>query len=506
LRNAAIDSSFCIVDFEQMDQHLGSVLRHAKMFNDSLHARTMQIYALGSRGRHAEAYQQAVDALEFLGLRIPTSQCFIQMDYLRNWHALQRTKDRTLLNLPLMKDANSLAAMSILFVFTTICTSYRPQLLRWVATRSVRLTLKYGLCPASSQAFLSYGMSRLVFGKRKEAFRVGQLALNIIQTLNANEFLPRSYLIMYAYIYPWNRPLRDSLGPLEFAFRAGLETGDVDTAARCRFQACKILLTLGRSLSEVQAATRKSHDFVKLHKQQSSLQLHKLWLQFVDNLSVRTNDPLILSGAVIVNQDRAYQVARESNNQYMLSDLPILRLLLAVYFNHYDLALEMAAESRIAIQRSNIASFAICLHRFYEGVAAMAAFHGSTNQTKLIAVARRNLKELQQFEQDAPENCRNKVLLLEAELLAAQKGIHMDVAMAKFDRSIAVASAEGFVHEQALACERAGMALRRCHDFTKARHYLLKASELYMQWGADAKVRQMTEQYRLEESSRPPLE
>jgi hypothetical protein len=103
---------------------------------------------------------------------------------------------------------------------------------------------------------------------------------------------------------------------------------------------CKLVLWSGRPLLEVQGATRKPHDFVKLHKQQNSLQLHKLLLQFVNNRTVRTSDPLILSGAAVASQDEAYQVARESNNQYMLIDIPMLRLWLAVYFNHYDLAWE----------------------------------------------------------------------------------------------------------------------------------------------------------------------
>jgi hypothetical protein len=39
-----------------------------------------------------------------------------------------------LLSLPLMKDTNKLVAMSILFVFTAICTSLLPLLPPWVTT------------------------------------------------------------------------------------------------------------------------------------------------------------------------------------------------------------------------------------------------------------------------------------------------------------------------------------------------------------------------------------
>ncbi len=59
-----------------------------------------------------------------------------------------------------------------------------------------------------------------------------------------------------------------------------------------------------------------------------------------------------------------------------------------------------------------------------------------------LRVPARNLNELQQFEQDAPENCRNKVLLLEAKVADAQEGIHIDIAIKEFEQSIESAGAE----------------------------------------------------------------
>jgi hypothetical protein len=127
-------------------------------------------------------------------------------------------------------------------------------------------------------------------------------------------------------------------------------------------------------------------------------------------------------------------------------------------------------------------------------MAAVALSHHS-NMRQYMQVAKRNLKELKEYAQDAPSNCQNKVLLLEAEM-AANEG-NMDMALAKFVRSADLAGSEGLVHEQALACERAGMALRRCSDFPGAVQHLVRARDLYQKWGANVKVSQMTQMYSL---------
>ncbi len=495
LHNAAAEASFCIADIASANRHFDSVLQYSISYKDSLRARTMQIYSLGTQGRYEEAYHKGIEALGQLGVRFPSrnTRLYTLMDFWWTQRMLQGKKDRTLLSLPTMKDENMLAAMSILFVFIITCSNYRPRLLPFITTCTVRMTLKHGLCPASAQAFLSFGVYQLHLGNRSEAFRFGQLALSVVETLNANEFLPRIVAGVYNYTHPFSRPLRESFEPLEYAHRVGLETGDIDMAGKGLFTACRLMLWAGKSLPEVQTATRRSLNFIKVHKIDSMTNVHTLLLQLLDNLMVTTHDPLVLTGAH-TNQEGAYEVARQGKHHYMLIYLPMSRLWLALYLNDYELAWEVAAECRNAIYESRIIYFVVCVHRFLEGMAAVALSHHS-NMRQYMQVAKRNLKELKEYAQDAPSNCQNKVLLLEAEM-AANEG-NMDMALAKFVRSADLAGSEGLVHEQALACERAGMALRRCSDFPGAVQHLVRARDLYQKWGANVKVSQMTQMYSL---------
>ena len=67
----------------------------------------------------------------------------------------------------------------------------------------------------------------------------------------------------------------------------------------------------------------------------------------------------------------------------------------------------------------------------------------------------------------------------------------VDTALSKYRQSIEAAKKEAFLHEQALACERAGLALRKIGRENEALKFLVDAQSLYKSWGAKIKVEQM---------------
>lgn len=83
-------------------------------------------------------------------------------------------------------------------------------------------------------------------------------------------------------------------------------------------------------------------------------------------------------------------------------------------------------------------------------------------------------------------NFTNKLCLLKAEqktLSSLYRG-----AIALYDASIASAKKSGFIHEQGLACEKAGLYLKRNGSLRKAMGYFEQARECYEQWGSSMKV------------------
>ena len=84
-------------------------------------------------------------------------------------------------------------------------------------------------------------------------------------------------------------------------------------------------------------------------------------------------------------------------------------------------------------------------------------------------------------------NFMNKLRLLEAE----QQSITQNhwLAIDLYDASIQSAKKSGFIHEQGLACEKAGLYFKnKGSNNEKALEYFKQAVECYEEWGSKMKV------------------
>ena len=96
-------------------------------------------------------------------------------------------------------------------------------------------------------------------------------------------------------------------------------------------------------------------------------------------------------------------------------------------------------------------------------------------------------------------NFAGKYHLLEAEVLAVEmKHCHGNFTasqfashhsiMALYDSSIAHAKQSRFIHEEGLACEKAGLYCKKVQNYVGARNYFNRAHMCYLEWGSSVKV------------------
>ena len=83
-------------------------------------------------------------------------------------------------------------------------------------------------------------------------------------------------------------------------------------------------------------------------------------------------------------------------------------------------------------------------------------------------------------------NFTNKLRLVEAEFYALEN--EESQAIAAYDASIASARKSKFIHEEGLACEKAGFYHKRMNDHQSAVKYFNQARVCYSEWGSDMKV------------------
>jgi hypothetical protein len=96
------------------------------------------------------------------------------------------------------------------------------------------------------------------------------------------------------------------------------------------------------------------------------------------------------------------------------------------------------------------------------------------------------------------------LLLLQAETLSASS-VESEIVRKSFDDAITMAGKLGFLHNQALGNERAGVYFLEQGDNAWASTYLSRARHLFREWGAMGKVNQMDLKYRdlFEKDSEP---
>jgi predicted ATPase len=233
LYNASAEVFHCIGDYESTDALINVVLENARYYRDTLQIRTTRVLSLSSQYRMSEALEEALDVLEHLGERFPTKpQTYhILIALLRTRRLIRDKTNEAIMRMPLVEDADKVAALQILNLAFPIAYRTNPMLNGLFASRMVQLTMKYGLSAISSVGFASFSSMLSTFFKNKEdAYRCGQLALDLLNRFDAYSYIPRVYYFVYGKVFTNKLRLRELCPFLLEAYHKGLETGDIQVS------------------------------------------------------------------------------------------------------------------------------------------------------------------------------------------------------------------------------------------------------------------------------------
>jgi GAF domain-containing protein len=149
--------------------------------------------------------------------------------------------------------------------------------------------------------------------------------------------------------------------------------------------------------------------------------------------------------------------------------------------------------------------FEVAEYHFYAALTRAALYDPAPAEERaqhLDALAAHH-RQLREWSTACPENFSNRTALVAAEIARLE---HREFdATQLYEQAICSARANGFVHNEALANEIAAR-FYAAHGFEKiARIYLQDAHHGYFRWGANAKVRQIEQQFpRLKDELRAP--
>lgn len=247
--------------------------------------------------------------------------------------------------------------------------------------------------------------------------------------------------------------------------------------------ACYNMFYAGRPLSQVCAEMDDIYQQLLLYKQDVVAMYFVPRYQQVLNL--RAYPP-------VVDKDKMCQKHKKNNDMdvYSLLFFEQARGETAYVMREYHLA-KNAFKKAKGYLKNCMSGYGPNLTYFYEALVLLALGQEYPDKKrKMKREARQNYKHLQKFRSHSPENWANKFLLMDAEFLVLDGAIERSSSI--FENSIRTAAKEGFIQEEALACERYSLALfRQGFNMSSARFYMDRAMELYRRWGASIKVVQL---------------
>jgi len=441
----------------------------------------------------SRAIAAGLDYLRHLGIDWsphPTEE-EARSEYELIWSQLGSRTIEALIELPLMSDPASLATLDVLTKIGPPAFYTDANLLALVTCRAVNLSLERGNCDASCAAYTYLGMiAGPRFGDYQAAYRFGQLGYDLVEGRGLTRFQARTYMDFGNVVLPWTRHVRAGRDLVRRAFEAANEIGDLTYAAYCGNELNTNLLAAGDPLAEVEREAENGLAFAQ-----------KARFGFViDTIATQLGLIRTLRGLTPTFGTFDDEQFDESRIERRFSENPDLAFVECWYWIRKLQARFFAGNYASAIEASSRAErllwtspsyFEKAEYQFYSALSHAASCDAASakqRQQHVDALAAHH-RELDLWAANCPDNFENRAALIGAEIARIDG---RDVAaMRLYEQAIRSASANGFVHNEALANELASR-FYAARGFEKiARVYLQDARYGYLRWGADGKVRQL---------------
>ncbi len=490
------EAAYLSGDFDQMEKLVEVVLERAKTVLDKVKVYEVKIQADMAQSKLQEAIQTALPVLKSLGVKLPhkPNNLHILLALLRTKLSLVGKQIEDLIDLPEMTDPYNLAIMRILSTVSYAAYLTLPDLLPLITFKQVNLSVKHGNASESTYAYATYGMILSSFlGEIDSGYRFGELALRLLEKLDAKEFKTRTSVVVYALIRPWKEHVEKTIKPLQEVYQSGLETGDSEFIAMAAYVHTYHAYFTGRELRSLEQEMAKYSEAIKQLKQETALHYNDLARQTTLNLLGQAEDQLFLRGQSY-DEDKMLPLHVEANDRTAIFDLYFHKLMLCYLFHAYPKAVENGAMAEKYLD-AVMGFIDVPLFHFYDSLAQLALFSSvpKAKPKRFLKKVAANQKKMKKWAKHAPMNYLHKFYLVEAE--RARVLGNEAAAREYYDQAIDLARQNEYLNEEALANEVAARFYLSRGQAHLAAHYLREAHYAYQRWGATAKVQDLEIRY-----------
>ena len=446
--------------------------------------------------RSDEAVAVGLRALQHLHVEIPMRPTEIdaRRAYDDVWARLGDRVIEDLIDLPLMSDPDSLAAVDLL-IRVAIPGHYFDSwhLFAVAVCTAVSLGLERGHSDSSCIAYAQLGMLATHLGRFDAGYRFGRLGCELVERPGLQRFQARTFET-FGFGVPWTQHVRKGREFLIRGFDLANRIGEISYAGYACGQLTTNYLLAGDPLIEAQEQAEHG-------------------LAFVRRVGFGTIEGWILGQLGLIRSLRGLTtrlgsfdnaVFNEDDLERELVGKPALALPECWYFIRKLQARFLAGEYADALQAASRAQpmvggtlslLEVVEYHFYDALCHAAIWETASVEDRKYHRARltEHLEKLDTWALHCPENFANRAALLGAEV-AAIDGRDVD-AIRLYEQAIRSARDHGFVQNEALASELAARFYHARGSETSANAHLHNARHCYARWGADGKVRQLDRLY-----------
>ncbi|AFZ06423.1 multi-sensor signal transduction multi-kinase [Oscillatoria nigro-viridis PCC 7112] len=493
---AATEAAYLNADFDGMEQLAERVLQKARTILDKVKIYEIQIAALTAQSQMLEAIAVARDALLQLGVELPTEPDETKISKVLQNLANQQSgkKIEELVDLPVMTDAKTQAAIQLLGTLFPPVFLGMPGLLPILSSMMVSLSISFGNAPASTVGYAIHGMVLCAFLQEVEmGYGFGKLAMNLLDRFNIRALKATIPAFFGSFIQHRQEAIGATIPTLKGSYTAAMETGDFLQSGYSILNYLESKFFGGVELDTWETEIASYSAVMTQVKQYSARDYLEMIQQTVNNL----RKVGILSDCLIgtAYDERVMLPKHHQNNELTaIAKTYVYKLLLAYSSGNNTAALDYILQAKPYLMAIS-GLIQVPIFHFYAALTYLAIFptKPEPEQSEILALAETHQTILQQWAKNAPMNHLHKWYLIEAEKyrVLGNKADAIDL----YDRAISLAKENQFLNEEALANELAAKFYWEWGKEKVAQAYMIEAYYCYARWGAKAKIEDLEKRY-----------
>jgi predicted ATPase len=180
-----------------------------------------------NQGRIDEARDLSLEILQKFKVQFPKSSIMVFLGVVRNIIHIKATmKSRNVSKISVLNDTTRIELIKLMDRLGTALYLAKDPRLPLVTFKGLRWTMKYGYCYYSSVVFASTGLILTgILNDLQGGSKYGEQALILMEECKSQITAARTMFLVYAFTFPWTKPLTSLLKPLLRGYDIGLQSG-----------------------------------------------------------------------------------------------------------------------------------------------------------------------------------------------------------------------------------------------------------------------------------------